>query len=112
MTRWTTTTRSRPSERSRTSSPARPACAGLTRTPLTLTCPARQAPDAAERVLASRTDQIQLSTRPASSPATQQTVMRSALAGSVLAGEGEGDHHAVPVVQMLGHRVAMDCLGQ
>jgi DNA invertase Pin-like site-specific DNA recombinase len=33
----------------------------LTRIPLTLTCPARQAPDAAERVLASRTDQIQLS---------------------------------------------------
>jgi hypothetical protein len=29
---------------------------------LTLTCPARQATDAAERVLASRTDQIQLST--------------------------------------------------
>jgi hypothetical protein len=32
---------------------------------LTRTCPARQAPDAAERVAASRTDQIQLSTRPA-----------------------------------------------
>jgi hypothetical protein len=31
---------------------------------LTRTCPARQALDAAERVLASRTDQIQLSTRP------------------------------------------------
>jgi hypothetical protein len=54
-----------PSPRSRTSSPARTECAGLTRTPLTLTCPARQAPDAAERVAASRTDQIQLSTRPA-----------------------------------------------
>ena len=62
MTCWTTTTRSRPSPRSRTSSPARTVCAGLTRTPLTLTCPARQAPDAAERVAASRTDQIQLST--------------------------------------------------
>jgi hypothetical protein len=37
----------------------------LTRTPLTLTCPALQAPDAAKRVLVSRTDQIQLSTRPA-----------------------------------------------
>ena len=39
-------------------------CAGLTRAPLTLTCPARQSLEAAERVLASRTDQIQLSTRP------------------------------------------------
>ncbi len=65
ITRTMTTTRSRPSWRSRTSSPARTECAGLTRIPLTLTCPARQAPDAAERVLANRTDQIQLSTRPA-----------------------------------------------
>jgi hypothetical protein len=37
---------------------------------LTLTCPARQALDAADRVLASRTDQIQLSTRPVWSSAT------------------------------------------
>src|ERR1700685_3299361 len=74
MTRWTTTMPSRPSSRTRPSSPACTACAGLTFTPLTLTCPARQAPDAADRVLASRTDQIQLSTRPVCSPATHQTV--------------------------------------
>src|SRR5580658_3173042 len=74
MTRWTTTMRSRPSSRTRTSSPACMVCAGLTFTPLTLTCPARHAPDAADRVLASRTDQIQLSTRPVCSPATHQTV--------------------------------------
>jgi hypothetical protein len=60
---------------------------------LTLTCPVRQAPDAAERDLASRTDQIQLSTRPVWSPAIQQTVMRYALASRVQLGaflEGPG----------------------
>jgi hypothetical protein len=48
------------------------ACAGFDRAPLTLTWPARQAAEASERVLISRTDQIQLSTRPsACSPAIQ-----------------------------------------
>ena len=74
MTRATTTTRSRPSWRSRTSSPAWTGCAGLTRAPLTRTCPARQALDAAERVLASRTDQSQLSTRPVVAPPTPETL--------------------------------------
>jgi hypothetical protein len=36
----------------------------LTRSPFTLTWPPRHASDARERVLISRTDQIQLSTRP------------------------------------------------
>ncbi len=43
---------------------------GFTRAALTRTCPALQALEAAERVLASRTDQIQLSTRPVGSSAT------------------------------------------
>ena len=46
----------------------------MIRAPLTRTCPARQALDAAERVLASRTDQSQLSTRPVVSPPTPETL--------------------------------------
>jgi len=45
---------------------------GLDPHPVDPDCPARQAPNAAERVLASRTDQIQLSTRPVRSSAGQQ----------------------------------------
>lgn len=67
--RDTTTIRSRPPCRSRTSSPTCRVCAGLARSPLTLTCPARQAAAACERVLVSRTDQIQLSTRTLPPPA-------------------------------------------
>lgn len=59
----TTTIRSRPACRSRTSSPTCNAWAGLARSPATFTCPARQAAAACERVFVSLTDQIQTSTR-------------------------------------------------
>ena len=65
MTFVTITIRSRSPWRTRTSSPGRITCAGLTRTPLTLTWPPLHAVDAADRDLANRTDQIQLSTRAA-----------------------------------------------
>ena len=32
--------------------------------------------------------------------------------GLLLAGEGEGDDNAVPVVQVLGHGVTVNCLGE
>ena len=59
------TTRSRPYCLPRTSSPARSTGAGLTRAPWTLMRLAWQALEAAVRALAGRTDQIQMSTRPA-----------------------------------------------
>ena len=61
--RMTSTIRSRPSSRIRTSSPGLTCCAGLAGTLLTWTCPPRQAAAAADRVLVMRTAQIQLSTR-------------------------------------------------
>jgi hypothetical protein len=45
---------------------------GLDPHPVDPDVPGRQAPDAAERVLASRTDQIQLSAGPVRSSAAQQ----------------------------------------
>ena len=63
MRRRTSTTRSKPATRSRTSSPILTACAGFARSPLTLTWPARQAVAPAERVFVSRTAQIHASTR-------------------------------------------------
>ncbi|MEG8036809.1 hypothetical protein QP157_16295 [Sphingomonas sp. LR61] len=59
----TTTIRSKPFCRTRTSSPGPIGCAGFARSPFTRTCPALHAAVAAERVLVIRTAQIQLSTR-------------------------------------------------
>ena len=53
---WRTTSiRSNPPTRTRTSSPGRTCCAAFARSPLTRTCPARHAAVAAERVLYCRT---------------------------------------------------------
>lgn len=61
--RTTSTIRSVPATRTRTSSPIRTGCAALTETPLTRTWPARAAVAALDRVLKSRTAHVQLSTR-------------------------------------------------
>src|SRR3954471_20597242 len=77
--------RSQPSWRTRTSSPTRKEWAGFTRSPFTCTCPPRQAVAPAERVLASRTDQIQLSTRtvsPFCGPAASAAATAAAIFGS------------------------------
>ena len=53
---WRTTSiRSKPSMRTRTSSPGRTDCAAFARSPFTRTCPARHAAVAADRVLNCRT---------------------------------------------------------
>ncbi len=59
----TTTIRSKPFWRTRTSSPGATGCAAFARSPFTRTCPALHAAVAAERVFVIRTAQIQLSTR-------------------------------------------------
>lgn len=74
--RLTTTIRSRPAWKSRTSSPARTGCAGLARSPLTFTWPARQAVAAIERVLVRRTDQIHASTRTVPVPVPSSAMSR------------------------------------
>ena len=66
--RATSTTRSRPPSRARTVSPTWTGAAGFTRTPLTCTCPARQACAANDRVFASRTVHSQRSTLVPSMP--------------------------------------------
>jgi len=81
MTFVTITIRSRSPWRTRTSSPGLITCAGLTRTPFTLTWPPLHAVDAADRDFASRTDQIQLSTRPAAACPGDHAVGPCAAAG-------------------------------